>query len=133
VDRKEYMAAYRIKHAERIRETYRAYKIKYAEKYREKDRIRYQRDKERYQERDRARANRGRDFMYAAKSVPCYDCHKSYAPWIMQFDHLRDKRFTIGSHQVRPIKALVEEIAKCDVVCANCHLDRTHRRSHGGL
>lgn len=48
----------------------------------------------------------------------------------MDFDHVRgEKVFTLG--QVRQIRTyslvrIQEEIAKCDVVCANCHRERTH-------
>lgn len=51
----------------------------------------------------------------------------------MQFDHVRgEKAFTIG-HAVRVvsrIEALLTEIEKCDVVCANCHAIRTHERGY---
>lgn len=65
-----------------------------------------------------------------AKDKPCSDCKVKYAPHIMQFDHVRgEKKFTIGEmvHK-RSIAMLVEEISKCEVVCANCHADRTYQR-----
>jgi hypothetical protein len=62
----------------------------------------------------------------------CVDCGKSYPPWVMQFDHLRDKKFEISRSIALGygLLKLMEEITKCDVVCANCHADRTHKRSH---
>lgn len=70
------------------------------------------------------------------KSAPCADCGNSFAPHVMQFDHRpgSDKRFNIGERLVGvPEDALIEEIAKCDVVCANCHCDRTHQRRSRGV
>ncbi len=71
-----------------------------------------------------------REFINRAKSKPCLDCHIQYNPWQMQFDH-RDpakKKFGIGSGTVNSIAALQAEIDKCDVVCANCHMERTHKQ-----
>jgi len=69
--------------------------------------------------------------VYAAKAKPCMDCGIQYAPWVMQFDHREPllKSFNISAYRslrysVDEVKA---EIAKCDVVCANCHAERTHR------
>lgn len=59
------------------------------------------------------------------------DCGVQYPYWVMQFDHRPDevKEFTIGASVDKRSKAAVmAEIAKCDVVCANCHADRTHQR-----
>jgi hypothetical protein len=63
------------------------------------------------------------------KSRPCADCGET-DPIVLEFDHLRDKKFAIGSHLVRrPWKVILAEMEKCEVVCANCHRRRTaHRR-----
>jgi hypothetical protein len=48
---------------------------------------------------------------------------------VLEFDHLRDKEFTIGQAlPYRNWQSILDEIAKCDVVCANCHRRRTARR-----
>ena len=63
-----------------------------------------------------------------AKSVPCMDCGVSYPPYVMDFDH-RDpslKTTNVSRMKTRSIELIQEEIAKCDVVCANCHRERTH-------
>lgn len=60
----------------------------------------------------------------------------------MQLDHRGDKIFTVSSIlSSGPMKGierrditldmLVAEIAKCDVVCANCHAARTYRQNVG--
>ena len=63
-----------------------------------------------------------------AKDVPCQDCGKRYPSYVMDFDHRSDKKFNlsaIGSKFIS-IKKVQEEIDKCDIVCANCHRERTH-------
>lgn len=67
------------------------------------------------------------------KNVPCMDCQKIYPPYVMDFDHLRDKCFDIGSaiSTQKSLSLILEEITKCEVVCANCHRDRTYKRLHG--
>ena len=61
-------------------------------------------------------------------SHPCIDCGEA-DPVVLEFDHLRDKSFSIGQavHN-RNWQSIVEEMAKCEVVCANCHRRRTARR-----
>jgi hypothetical protein len=45
---------------------------------------------------------------------------------VLEFDHLGDKSFNIAKGlRDRGWDALIAEIAKCDVVCANCHRRRT--------
>jgi hypothetical protein len=48
---------------------------------------------------------------------------------VLEFDHLRDKRFPIGQKlAVRRWTSILVEIEKCEAVCANCHRRRTARR-----
>jgi hypothetical protein len=62
------------------------------------------------------------------KLHPCTDCGET-DPIVLEFDHLRDKRFAIGGHLIRrPWKDVVAEMKKCEVVCANCHRRRTAQR-----
>ena len=59
---------------------------------------------------------------------PCVDCGVG-DPIVLEFDHLRDKKFSISSGlQDRNWQSVLDEIAKCDVVCANCHRRRTAQR-----
>lgn len=60
-------------------------------------------------------------------STPCADCGVSYPYYVMDFDHLRDKSMNIAEMwQSCSWKAIKEEIAKCEIVCSNCHRIRTH-------
>jgi hypothetical protein len=72
-----------------------------------------------------------RDIKNAAKDVACMDCGIKYPPYVMDFDHRGDKVFEIAgaSSTFMSLEKLKVEIAKCDVVCANCHRARTHNRS----
>ena len=59
---------------------------------------------------------------------PCVDCGET-DPLVLEFDHLRDKRFNIGSAlPYRNWMSVLAEIEKCEVVCANCHRRRTSLR-----
>jgi hypothetical protein len=72
---------------------------------------------------------RGEDEIRALKTVPCADCGKAYPHYVMDFDHRpgETKLFDISRHQWGA-KRRLEEAKKCDVVCANCHRERTHSR-----
>ena len=59
---------------------------------------------------------------------PCADCGET-DPLVLEFDHLRDKEFGIGKGlRDREGRSVLDEMAKCEVVCANCHRRRTARR-----
>lgn len=69
-----------------------------------------------------------RRFVDAVKSFPCQDCETSWPSCAMHFDHLNPEDKVDGvSRLVRSAswKRLVEEIMKCDLVCACCHALRT--------
>lgn len=75
----------------------------------------------------RQRANR--DLINTLKSRPCTDCNKKYPPHVMQFDHVRgEKKFNVGEARSRSVKNILVEVAKTEVVCANCHAMRTYNR-----
>ncbi len=62
---------------------------------------------------------------------PCADCGTAYAPQAMQWDHRPGtlKLGTIsGDLRGRDQQVILDEIAKCDLVCANCHSARTEAR-----
>jgi len=60
------------------------------------------------------------------QSHPCVDCGNSDIR-VLEFDHVRgEKKFCVGMQGLMTIECLLEEIAKCDVRCANCHKIRHH-------
>lgn len=78
------------------------------------------------------------EYLREVKARPCSDCGVQYPYYIMQFDHLRDKEVNFGGKGRKALswsrKRLDAELEKCEVVCANCHFERTHqRRTHGSL
>jgi IS30 family transposase len=64
------------------------------------------------------------------ESTPCADCGKHYGYWVMDFDHVAGKAFNISAHQryTKKLDTVKQEIDKCDVVCSNCHRDRSYSR-----
>lgn len=65
------------------------------------------------------------------EASPCTDCGKLYPYYVMQFDHIGDdKHAEISSlvHNRFGWETIENEIAKCELVCANCHAERTHSR-----
>ena len=65
------------------------------------------------------------------KRNPCVDCNGTFHPKAMQYDHLpgSEKIDSVSALLGRGSKRLVlEEIAKCELVCANCHAVRTDDR-----
>ena len=59
---------------------------------------------------------------------PSADCGET-DPIVLEFDHLRDKKIGIATGiRNRNWNDVLDEIAKCDVVCANCHRRRTAKR-----
>jgi hypothetical protein len=63
------------------------------------------------------------------KSKPCVDCGGIFPSECMDFDHLSDdKIIDISKSLYRSMEFIKKEIAKCDLVCANCHRIRTYKR-----
>jgi hypothetical protein len=67
-------------------------------------------------------------------NTPCTDCGETFPAFVMHWDHLPgfDKAGDIGTmlaHVSR--EAILKEIKKCELVCANCHVIRTVMRATG--
>jgi lysyl-tRNA synthetase class I len=63
-------------------------------------------------------------------SSPCLDCKLSYPYYVMDFDHVRGRKQKNVMELINTLskKKIDEEIAKCEIVCSNCHRIRTHMR-----
>ena len=88
--------------------------------------------------RNRIHRKTQREFVSALKSGPCIDCGKRFPPYVMDFDHRNEdnKHGNIGtlvSQSYYTIEKLMDEIKKCDLVCANCHRIRTYQRNHPSI
>jgi len=107
------------------------------ERQRQAKREHYKANRDKYRRSSQESGQRRREAVRAivrkAKDKPCADCGTRYPYYVMQFDHLDSaaKQFDISratSMGIRRSADLEREIAKCDVVCANCHAERTYRR-----
>lgn len=90
----------------------------------------YRNTKRQYLDRNlRSYASR-RELVIKAKLQPCVDCGIQYPYYVMDLDHREGVTKMFSLHKVHNAtkKAILQEIAKCDVVCANCHRERTHQR-----
>ena len=69
--------------------------------------------------------NQLRMWQYLA-AHPCVDCGER-DPVVLHFDHLRDKRTDVSYMTLNGFKwdTILEEIAKCEIRCANCHMTKT--------
>ena len=92
----------------------------------------YQKNKARRQAQNKARQA---EFMawYVSLKVgrPCVDCGGEFHPAAMQWDHLPGQGKTANlSFLARRGNRdrVLEEIARCELVCANCHATRSYRR-----
>lgn len=60
----------------------------------------------------------------------CVDCNTKYPPYVLQFDHCKGTK----SNSIKNMKhnsslnTIIKEIEKCELVCANCHRNRTYKR-----
>lgn len=66
---------------------------------------------------------------------PCTDCGEFYPYYVMDFDHIGDdKEMNIAnSINYGNWAKIEEEIAKCELVCSNCHRKRTYNRNENHL
>lgn len=63
----------------------------------------------------------------------CFDCRNKFPHYVLEFDH-RPGEVKIDN-VTRVLKnygteMAWKEVAKCDVVCSNCHKVRTYMREH---
>ena len=93
----------------------------------------YRANRQRYidQAQSRKRVISAERFAYLVaylRDHPCVDCGEA-DPIVLEFDHPRDKEFNISKGiRDRNWQSVLDEIAKCEVVCANCHRRRTAKR-----
>jgi hypothetical protein len=60
---------------------------------------------------------------------PCADCGGTYPSYVMEWDHLPGAIKTLVLANTRKAayskKRILAELEKCELVCANCHRERT--------
>ena len=94
-------------------------------------------DAEWYQANKERRQAKVRDDRYAQAAWldslkdgnPCADCGRTYPPYVMEWHHLPGtiKRLVLADvrRAAHSRKRILAELAKCELVCANCHRERT--------
>ena len=90
-------------------------------------------NKERFSEREKkSRHNKSKVIQQIKESTPCLDCGNYYPYYVMDFDHRPgEKKFASVSTMVSlrySMEVILNEIKKCDLVCANCHRIRTNKQ-----
>ena len=75
--------------------------------------------------------NRVREYIRDQKdNKPCMDCDQVFRYYVLQHDH-RDPSGKVDSinrlARGANMTAVKAEIEKCDLVCANCHAERTQQ------
>jgi hypothetical protein len=93
----------------------------------------YLRNKAVYVARAISHNRKVREVVRGAKRRPCADCGQSYPYYVMDFDHRESEEkicnvADLNGHRRTSLQKLMAEIAKCEVVCANCHRKRTYER-----
>ena len=83
-------------------------------------------------ESQKSRRAANRAYIEEVKAAPCMDCGGVFPSECMDFDHVRgDKDRDIAQMKSLSRRRVVDEIVKCDLVCANCHRTRTRQRREG--
>ena len=84
---------------------------------------------------NRARRDRGRDFINVKKMErgKCARCELQTTPETLagfDLDHIDEstKHFNVSSRKGSALETLDEEISKCQLLCANCHMEKTVSR-----
>ncbi len=103
------------------------------EKQREAIRRHYYANKQYYIDKAYKKRDVLRRWVYDLKNTTaCTDCKIQYPYYVTDFDHIENNGIKINtvskminSGSIRQVK---EEIAKCELVCSNCHRIRTHNR-----
>ena len=109
-------------------EYWREYRREYGKRH-------YAADKDKYREKAKASRARARERrrLHAVEILRtgCVDCAEADII-VLQFDHVRGVKVCNVTDMIRNGTAwqkFLDEIAKCEVVCSNCHIRRTADRS----
>lgn len=92
----------------------------------------YAENKQKYFERDKRKRSANKEWLKVYKQTLCCErCGYNTCPEAIEFHH-RDpsvKDSAISSlMRFRSIEHLKEEIAKCEVLCANCHREHHYKK-----
>ena len=115
------MRAYREANAERVKETQRRWREKNRPKLNAAERAR--------------RMGKAAYIASVKENRPCADCGGNFPVPCMEFDHVRGEKVNAVANMARSggfsLESIKREIAKCDLVCANCHRIRHYHQGRG--
>lgn len=80
---------------------------------------------------NRARTKYSRHLWELKESSGCIDCGEKYPHYMLEFDHLPEHEKLDSPMDIARnynMQKALDEVAKCDIVCANCHKIRTWQR-----
>ena len=135
---REYHRAYRVvyfsdpKNRARHNEWEKEWRKRNPEKVRESKRLDYLRHRENYKRLKKEYWSRRVELLNRLKTSPCVDCGVQYNPWIMNFDHRNPEEKVFCPSSSCSIELMEKELKKCDIVCSNCHAERTHNQRMEG-
>jgi hypothetical protein len=78
------------------------------------------------------RRNFRRKFAHRYKLLcGCKTCGYNKNPYALEFNHIKGTKVndvSVMVHKNDSMKRIKDEIRKCEVLCANCHAEYTHRK-----
>lgn len=84
-----------------------------------------------YQRTNRRRTELSRKIWDIKEASGCIDCGEKYPHFMLEFDHLPGyEKINSPAYLARSytLEKAMQEIEKCEIVCANCHKIRTWNR-----
>jgi hypothetical protein len=76
------------------------------------------------------------EFRQYKEDKGCADCGLKFPHYVLEFDHLPGQKKVDNVYRVLKkygVESAWQEVAKCDVVCANCHKVRTYERENSDI
>lgn len=123
--------SYRQKHRDKINEKQRAYRNEHREEINVIEKIKRANNPKRQRinqkATNKARIPKRKWIAEYLSENPCVMCGERRIA-CLEFDHLKDKKFTIASmigRNNKNLELIKQEVAKCQVLCSNCHAIKT--------
>ena len=121
---------YQDANLEKLQERRRNYYISNKVRIISNTKLNYEANKMNHNLRVRKRTVERRIFIDQLKTEsPCMDCGNFFPAVCMDFDHVRGNKVAPVSKMLSlKLSKLQDELAKCELVCSNCHRLRTVKR-----